>query len=129
RTPDADEEERRDEGEFVEGVEEEKINRSKGPDGAGGNEEKARVEHAGGFFDLRGDPNGGEGDQRGEKEENHAQSIRPEREADAVGGEESVLADELESTDLEVVGGEEVEAEKQVRSRAEKRDAARRSAR
>ena len=129
RTPDADEEEGRDEGEFVEGVEEEEVDRGEGADGSGRNEKQARVEHAGGFFDLRCDPDSGEGDERGEEEQHHAQSVGPEREADAVGGEEGVLADELESADLKIVGREEIKAEEKVRARAEEGDAARHGSR
>ena len=113
----------------MEGVEEEEINRSKRTDGAGGDEEQACVKHAGRFFDLGGDPDGGEGDQRGEQQHDHAQSVRPEREAEAVGGEEGVFADELEAADLEVVGREEIKAEEKVRARAEEGDAARCGAR
>jgi hypothetical protein len=40
-----------------------------------------------------------------------AEPVGPEGEAEAVGGEEGVFADELEAADLQVVGSQEVEAE------------------
>ena len=124
RTPDADEEEGGNEGKLVESVEEKEVDRSKGADGTARDQEKARVEHARGLFHLRGDPDRGEGDERGQQEEDHAQPVGPERKAEAVSGEERVFADKLEAADLEIVGREEVEAEKEVGPGAEERDAA-----
>ena len=109
----------------MESVKEKEVDRSKGADGTARDKEKARVEHARGLFHLRGDPDRGEGDECGEQEKDHAQSVRTERKAEAVSGEERVFADKLEAADLEIVGREEVEAEEEVGAGAEERNAAR----
>jgi hypothetical protein len=119
RSPDTDEQKGRNEGEFVEGVEEEKIDRSERANRAGRDEKQARIEHTGELFDFRRDPDGGEGDECGKKDKDEAESIRAKREMDTVGGEEGLLADELESADPDVVGCKEIESEEQVRARAE----------
>ena len=56
RSPQADEQERRDERQFVKGVEEEQILRRERAGAARGNEKDARVEKVGTLLNLRGHP-------------------------------------------------------------------------
>ena len=79
-TPDADEQEGRDERELMEGVEKEEVERSERAVSAGRDEKKARIKLLLHFLNRRRDPDRGERDERGQQQKDQTQSIRSDEE-------------------------------------------------
>ena len=82
RSPNTNEQKRRDERELVKCVEEKQIERRERAHRSGRDEKQARVKCVSMLRDLAGEPDGGESNERGEEQHHQAQSIDAESEID-----------------------------------------------
>ena len=126
--PNTDEQEGRDEREFVEGVEEEEIDRGKRARGSGGDEEQARVVERLTLFDLRRDPDRGERDDAGEQQHEHAEAVHADEVVQVPFRRDGRGGEKLKASLRFVVGQEREKREQELRGRRPERGLARRRA-
>ena len=96
--PDSDEQKSRDQRELVKGVEEKQIERSECSHGAAGNEEKAGVEGVLVLRDFTGEPDRGQGHDRGQQHHDQAQAIEADGEVEVPVGRNRERTDILENS-------------------------------
>ncbi len=95
--PDSDKQERRDESQFVEGVEEKQIKRSEGTDRAAGDEKQTGIERFFMFLDLTRKPNCRDRDDRRQQHHDQAQAIETKGKREVPFRQNRPRADILES--------------------------------